>query len=100
MGPIFDTGKSFQDAKAFKAMSLILMASRLALMIQYGVVLWYVRGYKKVSMPLLLHVGIMFVSAMVFLGLTFSFRYGVEDGEVRHYDPEKVTLPSRAYVGW
>jgi hypothetical protein len=46
VGPTFDTSKASQDAEAFKAMSLILMVSRLALALQYDIVLWYVRGYK------------------------------------------------------
>jgi hypothetical protein len=100
VGPIFDTGPAFQDAKAFKAMSLILMTSRLAIMVQYAVVLWYVRGYKKVLLPLLLHIGIMFVSAMSFLGLSFSFRYETEDGQVLYKNLEKITSPSYSYIGW
>lgn len=102
VGPIFDTGEEFQDAKAFKAMSLILMVSRLALIVQYGVVLWYVRGYKKVFMPLLLHIGILFVSAMVFLGLTFSFKYetDAQGNSVYKADGQKVTAASNSFVGW
>jgi hypothetical protein len=83
VGPIFDTGKGSQDAEALKAMSLILMISRLALIVQCGVVLWYVPGYKKVFIPLLLHILTSLVSALVFLVLAFSFKYGKEDGRFR-----------------
>lgn len=101
VGPIFDTSSAAQNVKAFKAMSLILMTSRLALIVQYGIVLWYVRGYKKVLMPLLLHIGILFVSAMVFLGLAFSFKYEKKDGDfVYKVDGQKVTTPSNSFVGW
>jgi hypothetical protein len=100
VGPIFDTGKDFQDAKAFRAMSLILMVSRFALIVQYAVVLWYVRGYKKVFMPLLLHIATLFLSAMVFLGLTFSFKYKKENGNFVYKEGQKVTAPSSSFVGW
>ncbi len=102
VGPIFDTGKEAQDVKAFKAMSLILMISRLALIVQYGVVLWYVRGYKKVFMPLLLHCGTLFVSAMVLLGLAFSFKYDKDQNGDFVYkdDGTKTTAASNAFVGW
>lgn len=101
VGPIFNTSATFHDAKAFKAMSLILMVSRLALAVQYSVVLWYVRGYKKVFMPLLLHVGILFISAMAFLGLAFSFKYKMKDGQVVYKDGlQKATAESQSFVGW
>jgi hypothetical protein len=101
VGPIFNTTEGFQDAKAFKAMSLILMVSRLALVVQYAVVLWYVRGCKKVFVPLLLHVGILFIAAMAFLGLAFSFKYEMKDGEVVYKDGlQKETAQSNSFVGW
>jgi hypothetical protein len=101
VGPSFDTSSASHDAAAFKAMSLILMVSRLALAMQYGVVLWYVRGYKKVFAPLLLHIGTLVVSATVFLLLTFSFKYKKIGGEfVYGNDAQKVTEPSNSFVGW
>lgn len=101
VGPIFDTGKAYQDVKAFKAMSLILMISRLALMVQYSVVLWYVRGYKKVFVPLLLHILTLAVSAVVFLGLAFSFKYEKDDtGAFLYKEGQKITIPSNSYAGW
>jgi hypothetical protein len=82
-------------------MSLILMVSRLALALQYDIVLWYVPGYKQIFAPLLLHIGTLLVSAMAFLVLTFSFQYRKVDGEfVRRNDAQKVKEPSDCFVGW
>ena len=68
---------------------------------QYGVVLWYVRGYKKVFAPLLLHIGTLVVSAMIFFLLTFSFKYKVIGGESGYENrAQKVTEPSNSFVWW
>lgn len=73
------------DGNAFQAMAIILMASRLALVVQYGIVFWYVKGYEKCKAPLLATMGSLFITAMVFLG-TF---WGFPDGHNIH-----------TYVGW
>jgi low temperature requirement protein LtrA len=63
----------------FKSLSLILMVSRFVLAIQYAASWWWLKGYKKANIPLLIHVVTMFVTAIVFLGLAFGFNrsYGV-----------------------
>jgi low temperature requirement protein LtrA len=62
----------------FRNISLILMFSRLVLLVQYAVALWWVKSYKKARLPLLAHITTMFLTAMVFLGLSFFF--GRHDG--------------------
>jgi low temperature requirement protein LtrA len=57
----------------FKNISLILMGSRIVLMIQYSLALFWLKDYKKALFPLLAHVGTMFVTAVIFLGLAFGF---------------------------
>jgi hypothetical protein len=81
-------------------MSLILVVSRLALIVQYGVVLWYVQGYKKAFTLLLLHILTLVMAAVVFLALTLSFKYEKENGEFVYYDRQKVTVPTSSFVGW
>ena len=61
------------SAPPFRTISFILMASRIVLTIQYGVALLWLKGWKKAQFPLLVHVGTMFTSAMIFLGLAFVF---------------------------
>ena len=72
-GAIYDTSSVGENAKAFRAMSLILMVSRLALVAQYGVILWYVKGYKKTVAPLASTMATLFISAMIFLGTFWGF---------------------------
>ena len=78
VGPGYKIGWTADDKEApqailaFKTLSLIVMLSRMILVVQYAVVLWWLRPYKKVVLPMLSHITILFVTAMVFLGLFFS----------------------------
>ncbi|KAJ6261234.1 hypothetical protein Dda_3902 [Drechslerella dactyloides] len=63
-----------ENWQAFKNLSLLLFASRFAIAIQYFVVWWTVRQYKKTKVPLLLMSVIMAISMILFLGLAFSFQ--------------------------
>ncbi|KAK1239312.1 hypothetical protein MKX07_008800 [Trichoderma sp. CBMAI-0711] len=71
VAPKFDP--SNQQAATMRAMSLILMASRLGLTIEYGSILWHVRKFKKVHLAFYLQMSIHFVAAMIYLGVTFRF---------------------------
>ena len=79
VGPGFTVGWSVGDPeaekslRAFKTLSLILMVSRLILLGQYSVVLFWLRGYKRVFVPIGIHMLVLFTAAMIFLGLFFSF---------------------------
>ncbi|MCJ1337622.1 hypothetical protein MMC09_002904 [Bachmanniomyces sp. S44760] len=64
------------NLKSLKTLSFILMASRLILALQYAVVFWWTKNYKKAHAPILIHVGLLFATAMVYLGLAFSFVKG------------------------
>jgi low temperature requirement protein LtrA len=73
-GAIYDTTAVSENVKAFRALSLILMVSRLALVIQYGVVLWYTRQFKGTLLPLSLTMVTYFISAIIYLvSLTSDF---------------------------
>jgi hypothetical protein len=78
-------------APAFRAMALVLMVSRLALIGQYSVVFWYVRGYTKTKVPLASTMATLFVTSMMFLGTYFGF-------------PGDFNNPASAnrhvYIGW
>lgn len=56
-----------------RAMSLILMASRLALAIEYGSILWHLRKFKRTHLPFYIQMSIHFIAAMIYLGITFRF---------------------------
>ncbi|KAM0225389.1 hypothetical protein ACHAPA_000753 [Fusarium lateritium] len=62
-----------QDMKTMRTMSLILMVSRLCLAVEYASILWHIRRYKKQALPMLLQIGLNFVLAMIYLGITFRF---------------------------
>jgi hypothetical protein len=66
-GAIYDTTAVSENVKAFRALSLILMVSRLALVVQYAVVLWYTRQFKGTFLPLILTMTTYFISAIVYL---------------------------------
>jgi low temperature requirement protein LtrA len=72
-GAIYDTANVAENVKAFRALSLILMVSRLVLVLQYGVVLWYVRSYKRTFLPLASTMGTLFIAAMVYLGTFWGY---------------------------
>jgi Bacterial low temperature requirement A protein (LtrA) len=93
-GALYDQTNVEENAKAFRAMSLILMVSRLALIGQYGVVLFYVRRYKNTVWPLALTMLALFVGAMVYLGTFFGFSAGSEDSfPIEHGGP-------KTYAAW
>ena len=61
------------DYGTMQTLGLVLMASRWILIGQYATVLWFARKHKDAITPLILHLGTLIVSALVFLGLSFSF---------------------------
>lgn len=77
-GPGYNTDWSSQQdvansIQAFRALSLILMASRLILTFQYGVAFLQLRTYKNAIIPMTAHMAVLFSSAMLFLGMSFAF---------------------------
>ena len=72
-GAIYDTSNVGENVKAFRALALILMVSRLALVVRYGVVSFYVRSYRKTLAPMLSTMGTLFLSVMVFLGTFWGY---------------------------
>ena len=50
------------------------MVSRLTLSVQYSVLIWHVRKYKKTHFPLAIMAGMNLVTGLVYLGITFAFK--------------------------
>lgn len=100
-GAIYDQTNVEENANAFRAMALILLVSRLALVVQYGVVYFYVRKYKKTTWPLLLTMLALFVGAIVYLGTFFGFpahaaaeaSFPIEHGGSKTYAAWYVGIP-------
>ena len=101
VGPNFQLGAEDGTAEgkatfqAYQTLSLILMTSRLILACQYGAAYMWLVKYKKAHVPLLAHIGTLFVAAMIYLGLFFSFRNNIgETGLIAWY----VTIGFEAVV--
>ncbi|KAK4195345.1 hypothetical protein QBC40DRAFT_316548 [Triangularia verruculosa] len=63
-----------QKGQTYRTLSIILMASRLAMGSQYASIMWHIRGFKRTIMPMGLMVGLNVVSALVYLGVAFAFQ--------------------------
>lgn len=72
-GALYNTDKVEENLKGFRMMSLILMASRLMLLIQYATVLWYTRKYKQTKLPLLLTMAALLMSTGIFIGTFYAY---------------------------
>ncbi|KAJ9615614.1 hypothetical protein H2200_001689 [Cladophialophora chaetospira] len=83
-GAEFDTSRAAENSGPLRAMSMILMTSRIAMAAQYGVILWFVKGYRSATVPLGLTILATFLTAMVFLGTSFDFYH----------------QSARAYIAW
>ena len=69
-------GPNYKDSGAFRTMqelSFVLMASRWILASQYATVLCFARMQREAILPIILQLGTLVISAIVFLGLSFSF---------------------------
>ncbi|KAJ6447087.1 sulfate permease [Purpureocillium lavendulum] len=74
VAPKFNPSDQHRDT--MRAMSLILMVSRLCLAVEYASTLWHVRKYKKARLPFYLQIALHVAAAAVYLGISFRFRVG------------------------
>ena len=65
--------QDYGDLKTMRELTLVLMASRWILVSQYATVLCFARKRRDAILPLLLQLGTLVLSAIVFFGLYFSF---------------------------
>ncbi|KIV77661.1 hypothetical protein PV11_09447 [Exophiala sideris] len=82
-GAIYDTSNIDLTYAGLKYMSFVLMTSRLALFIQYGIVFHRSRGHQQTAMPFMLTMGTYLATAAGFLGVALG---------VQHYP--------RCYLAW
>lgn len=92
-GALYNVDELEENSRAFKSLALVLMISRLTLIIQYAVVLFFVRKFEKVYAPLLLTMAALFVASMVFLGTFFGFKDS-KPGEA------STEHPPHTYAAW
>ncbi|EER41422.1 conserved hypothetical protein [Histoplasma capsulatum var. duboisii H88] len=72
LGPNFDSSSPTTTTNQYQNTSFVLMSSRVILVLQYGSILWYIRGYKRAVLPILMVIGALFVTAMSYMGLAFA----------------------------
>lgn len=67
LGPVYDSIVSGSTTRAFTGLALVLMTLRFMLAIQYAIVLYFVHGFHKTLIPLLLTLGIYIATGIAFL---------------------------------
>ncbi|QSS66436.1 hypothetical protein I7I51_07293 [Histoplasma capsulatum] len=72
LGPNFDSSSPTTRTNQYQNTSFVLMSSRFILVLQYGSILWYIRGEKRAVLPILMVIGALFVTAMSYMGLAFA----------------------------
>ena len=85
VGTNFDPSNIAEHYVTFRQLSLILVISRIVLIIQYGSVLFWIKGHKKVITPILIQMATFAIGAIISLGLLFTF---------------KSKTFGRPYIGW
>jgi len=98
VGVIYDTTNPGYHTRTFEAMSLILMTSRLILVVQYGVILLFVRQYRNTRIPLLATMGTLLIAALAFLGTYWGFNV-TENANPHGAGTTKIAHP-QTYLAW
>ena len=86
VGTKFDPSAKVGNYKTLRQLSLIMIVSRCILILQYGSILFWVKGHKKILPPILSTMVTFTVGTLITLGIFFTFK---PDGTGR-----------RAYIGW
>lgn len=61
-------------SRAFQGLALVLFGSRILLFIQYGIVMWFVRGFDRTILPMALTMTVYIISGLAFLSTWLSDR--------------------------
>lgn len=72
-GTKFDPTSQQENYGSFRRLSMILLISRLVLLVQYGQILLWVKGHKKITTPILIHIAAFAIGAIICLGILFTF---------------------------
>jgi amino acid transporter len=99
IGPSWKPSGKGYNFEYYRALSLILMASRFVLAAQYAVTLWFTRVHKKTRAPLIAIIVLTTCAAVIYGALTTTFS-DVTCAQVLYYIGACPMLESRAYRGW
>ncbi|KIW01884.1 uncharacterized protein PV09_06731 [Verruconis gallopava] len=72
-GPVFDKYDKAVDQRYYKAFALVLFVSRIVIAVQYIVVMWQSRRFKKALLPLGMTAAVYITTAVLYLITHFSF---------------------------
>lgn len=72
-GPVFDKYDKADDQRYYRAFALVLMVSRLVIAVQYFVVMFQSRRFKKALLPLGLTAAVYILTAAAYLVTHFTF---------------------------
>ncbi|KAL8652839.1 MAG: hypothetical protein Q9226_004091 [Calogaya cf. arnoldii] len=85
LGNRFDPSSPHETYPTMRQLSICLLVSRLVLICQYGSVLLWVKGHKKIITPLLIHITAFAVGAVLCFAFFFMFN---------------ARSSGQAYIGW
>lgn len=71
-GPVFDKYSNTGDAKSYRNFAIVLVIGRLAIAIQYLVVMWQGRMFRQTLLPIGLSAGVHAIAAVGY-GITIAF---------------------------
>ena len=79
-GSMYNTSDVGEVYIGFRLVCYALITQRGILLVSYGSVLWFVRkAGRGAVLPIALTMGTLFATAMVFIGLIFTFSYGANN---------------------
>lgn len=67
LSPIYNTIADGGESAAFTGLALVLMSMRFVMVIQYSIVLYFVHGFRKTLIPLLLTIAVYLITGFAFL---------------------------------
>ncbi|KAL8776054.1 MAG: hypothetical protein Q9213_008399 [Squamulea squamosa] len=73
IGTVFDPSSPQETYATMRQLSLCLIVSRLVLICQYGSVMLWVKGHRKITTPLSIHIAAFVTGAILCLGFFFTF---------------------------
>lgn len=77
---VYDAIDDGDQSRSFQGLALVLMTFRFVLVVQYGTVLYFVQGFHKTLVPLLLTMATYLLTGIAFLATYLSARGATLDG--------------------
>lgn len=99
IGPSWKPSGSGYNFEYYRALSLILMASRFVLAAQYAVTLWFTQVHKKTRAPLIAIIVSTTTAAIIYGGLNVAFSDRTCP-QALYYFGACLVLESRTYRAW